>query len=172
MNYAISINETNVITSTYSGNETLPSPWIGITKTQYASIVPGSTWDGTSVTVPIPTTPTPPTLADQAAIALQSGVTISTTGSLTLTDVIFSCDDTTTSKLGTVVDIYDVTGTFPGGTSTYDIKDALGNWHTLTGPQYKAIVLAIASYVAPLDLIIAGHPGITTLPSSTITMSV
>lgn len=117
------------------------------------------------------TPPTPVlTLIQQAQKALYAGVTISLTGSITLAPTLFPCDPVTTGKLSTVLNILNATGSFPGGSSTYQMKDMENPvvWHTFTGPQYSAVVLAIGNYVAPLDLIIDGNPNVTTLPNSVI----
>lgn len=119
---------------------------------------------------PPPVTPPPPTLQQLAGAALNAGVTISLSGSITLAPTLFPCDTATTNKIGSVVDIFNKTGAFPGGATTYDMKDMANPpvWHTFTGAQYETVVLAISTYVAPLYLILDGHPGTTTLPDPVI----
>jgi hypothetical protein len=124
------------------------------------------------------TAPTPPvlTLAQQAAAALNAGLTITSTGpTLTMTATLFPCDTTTTSKISIVTEIVMKTSAVPGNVTTYPMKDMANPpvWHQFTVDQYEAIALAIASYVAPLQLIIDGNPAnATALPQNSVTISV
>lgn len=117
--------------------------------------------------------PPAPTLAQQAAVAMLAGLTISLSGSITLPATLFPTDPETQIKLNGVISVINTTGGFPGGAGTYPIKDAVGIWHSFTLAQYKAVAAAIANYVAPLDLIIDGNPlGATELPSNSITLEI
>jgi len=118
--------------------------------------------------------PTPVlTLAQQALIAEQNGLTISLSGSMTLAATLFPTDDATQSNITAVITTINALGTFPGGADTYPMKDASGTWHTFTVPQYKAVAGAIAAYVSALDLIAAGNPlGATALPSNSVALTV
>jgi len=112
-----------------------------------------------------------PTIAQQAAAAIMAGLTITLSGSVSLT-ALFPTDPATTGKLGAVVTTLVGTGAFPGGGTSYPMKDSGGAWHTFTAAQYKAVAGGIAAYVAALDLIIDGNPsGATALPPSTISIT-
>jgi hypothetical protein len=112
---------------------------------------------------------TPPepvlTLAQQAATAAVSGITLTISGSLILAATLFPTDTATQGKLNAVVTAINATGGFPGGSATYPIKDASGAWHTFMLGQYKAVAGAIAAYVAACGLIADGNPvGVAALP--------
>lgn len=115
----------------------------------------------------------PPTLAQQAAAAVNAGLTIALSGSITLPATLFPTDAATQGKLGAVVTVLGATGSFPDGAASYPMKDASGTWHTLTAGQYKAVAGAIASYVAALDLVIDGNPfAVSALPAASIALTV
>ena len=123
----------------------------------------------------VPYTPpvVPPTLAQQAAAAINAGVTLTLSGSLTLAATLFPTDPVTTAKIGAVVTALLATGAFPGGATSYPMKDAAGAWHTFTAAQYPKVAGAIAAYVAALDLIADGNPlGATALPSASVSLTV
>jgi hypothetical protein len=114
-----------------------------------------------------------PSLAVQAVEALAAGLTIELSGSLTLAPTVFPVDPDTQQKIGLVVTNVNALGSFPGGATSYPLKDVSGTWHTFTVPQYKAVAAAIAAYAAPLILIIDGNPfGATELPPSTVSLTV
>ncbi len=114
-----------------------------------------------------------PTLAQEAATALRAGVTLTISGTLTLAATLFPTDPTTQAKMAAVVTTLLATGAFPGGATSYPLKDAAGTWHTFTTAQYPKVAGAIAAYVAALDLIADGNPmGATALPSSSISVAV
>ncbi len=118
-------------------------------------------------TAPAPT----PTLARQASAAINAGLTLTLSGSLTLAATAFPCDPITTGKIGAVITTLAVTGAFPGGATSYPLKDASGDWHTFDAAQYKTVAGGIAAYVAALDLIADGNPmGATALPSSSVSL--
>jgi hypothetical protein len=130
----------------------------------------------TQASWPPPTTPLGPTLAQQAAAASISGLTIVSTGpTLTMAATKFPTDAATQVILNTVVNGLNTNGTFPGGATTFPMVDAATPpvWHPLTAPQYKAVATAIFNYVSGNDLIAAGNPlNATTLPAPSITISV
>jgi hypothetical protein len=141
-----------------------PSPQPG-----WAAVETAGVWTFTA-----PAAPPAPTLAQQAAAAINAGVTLQLTGSLTLTAT-FPCDSTTASKIGLIVSGLLASGNgvvangkFPGGATTFPMKDTTGVWHTMTPAQYATTAEAIESYAAPLLEIIDGNPAITALPSATI----
>ena len=113
-----------------------------------------------------------PTLAQQAQAALTAGLTLTLGGSLTLAATLFPTDMATQSKLAAVTTMLNTAGVFPGGATTYPLKDAASVWHTLTVNQYKTVVGGIATYVAALFLIIDGNPlSATALPSASATLT-
>ena len=116
------------------------------------------------------TTPPVPTLPQQAAALLQAGLTITFTGSLTLTATFAATAQAMHiwEKLSTVLS---ETGAFPGGATTWDMPDTAGGWPTFTIAQWKVAASAIAAFNAQALLVLAGHPN-TTLPASTITLGV
>ena len=130
-----------------------------------AEIVTGETY---SATVPAPT----PTLAQSAALASVSGLTIALTGSVTLAATLFPTDAVTQGKIG-AMNAMALTGALPTGFTTYDMRDASGGWHHFTAAQYQAVAHAIAAYVAVLSLIVDGNPNApTSLPASSVTLTV
>jgi hypothetical protein len=120
-----------------------------------------------------PPAPPAPTLAQQAGAASAAGLTVTLTGSMTLAATLFPTDSATQAKLGAVVTTINTAGTFPGGATSYPMKDASGAWHTLTIAQYKTLAGAIAAYVAALDLIADGNPlAATALPAASVSLVV
>ena len=77
---------------------------------------------------PAPTVTVPPTLSQQAVSASTSGLTISSTGpTLTMAATLFPTDPTTQTKLNTIVNELNTSGTFFGATAGL-MKDAAGVW--------------------------------------------
>ncbi len=114
-----------------------------------------------------------PTLTQQAATAMMAGLTVALSGTMTLAATVFPTDPTTQIKLNAVSSVVMKTGAFPGGTTSYPMKDAAGIWHIFTISQYEAVATAIAAYVAPLDLIIDGNPlNATALPPNSVSLTV
>ena len=114
-----------------------------------------------------------PTLAQEASAAVRAGLTLTISGTMTLAATVFPTDPTTTGKIGAVVTTLLATGAFPGGATSYPMKDAGGAWHTFTAAQYPKVAGAIAAYVAALDLIADGNPmNATALPAASATLTV
>ncbi len=123
--------------------------------------------------MPPPPRPPAPTLIQQAAMASIAGLTITLSGSITLAATLFPTDPVTQGKLGAVVTTISATGAFPGGVTSYPMKDASGTWHTFTVAQYKGVAGAIGAYVAALDLIADGNPlGASALPAPSASLAV
>ena len=121
----------------------------------------------------IAATPAPPTLAQQAQVALNAGLTIGLSGSITLAPTVFPVDAVTTGKIGAVVTTLLARGEFPNGGTSYPMKDAMGEWHTFDIIQYEAVAGAISTYAASLYLIIDGNPeNATELPSASVSLTV
>jgi len=120
-----------------------------------------------------PPSPPSPTLAQQARGAAIGGLIVALSGSVALAATLFPTDRVTQQKLSAVVTTIAATGTFPGGATSYPLKDADGGWHTLTIDQYKVVAGAIAAYVAACDLIADGNPlSATELPASIVSLTV
>ena len=112
-------------------------------------------------------------LAQQAAAALAAGLSIALSGSLTLAATTFPTDPTTTGKIAAVVTTLLATGAFPGGATSYPMKDVAGTWHSFTAGQYTKVAGALAAYVAALDLIQDGNPlDAAALPPAAISLAV
>ena len=148
---------------------TLPAGAVECTAAQYTN---ASAWEVKNGAI-VAATPPAPTLAQQAAEAIAAGLTITLSGNMTLAATLFPTDPTTTAKIGAVVTAINADGTFPGGATTFPMKDATGAWHTFNASQYKAVAGGIAAYVAALNLIIDGNPlGATSLPANAVTLTV
>ena len=133
----------------------------------WAAAQAGGVWQFTAPPVPAPT------LAQQAATAMAAGLTISLSGSVTLAATLFPTDAATQGKLAAVAAGLGATGQFPGGATTFPMKDCAGAWHSLTQAQYKAVAGAILSYVAASQLIVDGNPlGATALPPDSVALAV
>lgn len=133
----------------------------------WSATLHGSVWSFSAPSMPTPT------LAQQAAAACLAGVTISLSGSTELGSTLFSTDEFTRQSLSAVLMTLMITGSFPGDTVTYPLRDTGGTWHAFTTAQYKAVAGAILTYIAALSLIMSGNPlGATELPSASLALSV
>ena len=119
-------------------------------------------------------TPPPPvlTLAQEAANAAVSGLTIALSGTITLAATLFPTD-TKTQKAIESMNAMARAGVLPLGSTTYPMIDASGTWHHFTAAQYQAVAGASAAYVSACDLIAAGNPlGVTELPAASVSLVV
>lgn len=126
------------------------------------------------MSLPAPTTPIGLTLAQSATTAIGAGLTITLSGTLTLAATLFPTDPKTQTKLNTVVNELNTSGTFFGA-ATGLMKDAATPvvWHSFTPAQYKAVASAIGAYVAALDMIVDGNPmNATALPQNSVSLTV
>lgn len=163
-----------LISAAYSGPASgAPTGAVSVPASIYAQLphdIAG--WSYVTDALVAPVAPAP-TLAQQAAAAIAAGLTITLSGTMTLAATLFPTDPTTTAKIGAVVTAINADGTFPGGATTFPMKDATGAWHTFTASQYKAVAGGIAAYVAALNLIIDGNPlGATSLPANAVALTV
>ncbi len=111
-------------------------------------------------------------LAYQAGAAIPAGMTLTLSGSYTLAATLFPTDTDTQTKLAAVMTTVNSTQAFPGGASTYPMKDSADSWHTFTVSQYTAVAGALAGYVSALVLITDGNPlGVTTLPAASAALT-
>lgn len=134
-----------------------PRPDVGWTAAQS-----GGAWSFTAPTAPSLTLP------QRALAALAQGLTITLSGTATL----FPIDPATQQKLAAVVTTLLATGAFPGGATSYPMKDSAGAWHTFDEATYKAVAGAVAAYVSALTLIVDGNPlNATALPSASVSLT-
>ena len=113
------------------------------------------------------------TLEQQADRALYQGLAITLSGSITLAATVFPVDPSATVKIGAVVTTIMATQAFPGGITSFPMKDSSGAWHTFTLAQYTTVAGAISAYVAALNLITDGNPlNAVALPSPSVSLTV
>lgn len=137
-----------------------------ITQGRPVSIVAGVPVIGTAPPPPAPTA------AQQAADALATGLTI-TSSTIPLSAVTFPTDINSRGKYNSVQTHINTNGTFPGGATSGPIKDASGSvdpFHIVTTAQYTAIATAICAFVSACDLVIDGYSG-ATVPSTSVTIA-
>jgi hypothetical protein len=126
----------------------------------------GDTWAFSAPAAPAQT------LFQQAAFAVSAGLTVTLSGSITLAATLFPTDLATQTKLGNVVTTVMSTQKFPGGSTTFPMKDSSGAWHDFTVVQYTTVAGAISAYVAAIDLIVDGNPnGAAALPPSSVSLT-
>jgi hypothetical protein len=114
---------------------------IEITYTQWQTCLGNPGWTVANGVLVAPVPPAPPTaeqlLVQSAQAALSTGLAISLSGTLTLSATVFPTDSVTTGKIGAVATTINTTGEFPGGATSYPMKDSTGAWHSFTVSQYK-----------------------------------
>jgi hypothetical protein len=113
-----------------------------------------------------PPAPPTPSLAQQAEALLAGGVTLTVTGSLTLT-ALFPTDASTQKHLSRIEQVVNTTGKFPNDAATWPVAASVAGvpgWHALTSGQFKAVATAISNFIAPAELIALGFAG--TMPSA------
>jgi len=112
--------------------------------------------------------PPAPTLAQQAAAALNAGIAITSTGTPALNGT-YACDNLTQAKLSRVATFIAVNGKFPAGLTAMPWPDITGAVHEFpTIAEFQALASAVANYVVELDAVIMGLT--TTLPSASTTI--
>lgn len=153
----------------FTPDDTLPTNAVRCTQEQAQNYALCSV-SGTTVTQAAAPAPT---LAQEAASAAVSGIKLSLSGSLTLAATEFPTDAQTQSKIGAVVNGINANGgAFPGGATTFPMKDSAGTWHPFTATQYKQVATAIFAYVSACDLIRDGNPlSAKAIPSSDISLT-
>jgi len=139
-----------------------PQPQVGWTAT-----VAGSGW---TFAAPASVTASP-TLAQQAAALIAGGLTITSSGTLTLSAVTFATAGAAQAKVNAIATGIAVTSSFPGGAATWYLLKQDGTLaEGLTVAQYKALAIAILDFVAQCDLCIDGAAG-AILPASAVTIT-
>ena len=115
------------------------------------------------------------TLAQQAEALLATGLTLVSASipfpaaTTTTPGVTFPTDTSSIIKYDSIQTRLTTSGVFPGGSTTFKIKDTLGNWYTVTAQEYTKIVSAISDFVAACYLVIDGYVG-ATLPQTTVVL--
>jgi len=136
-----------------------------------SGVAPAQGWSYAGGIFTAPLAPAGPTLAQQAAAAINAGLTLTLSGSLTLAATLFPTDPTTTSKISDMAAMA-ARGVLPLGATDYPMKDSAGTWRHFTAAQYQAVAGAIAAYAGALNLIADGNPlGATTLPPASATVA-
>ena len=112
---------------------------------------------------------TPPSLAQQAQMALAAGLTIASAGTPAI-DGAYAVDPATQAKIA-AVEVYIIkNGTFPGGAASYAWPTLAGGFATFPSVAvYQTWATAIADYVSALDIIAAVDSG--ALPAASVTIA-
>lgn len=168
---------------TVAVSKTLPIPGPNLALIE----VPSSDWpnnaariSGWAVSSGVLVAYTPPvaplSLAQQAVAAINAGLIISLSGSLSLSPTLFPIDPATQLKLNSTVNQLNASGgLFFNKATTGLMKDMMNpsGWHSFTAPQYLAVAEAIGSYVSTLSLIIDGNPNnLSVLPVNNVALTV
>lgn len=108
-------------------------------------------------------------LANLAVAALESGVTVQSSGSPTLNGS-YPIDSLSLQKYGLTSMVVGSTGAFPGGAASWTILDVNGQPHTFSAPaEFTSFVDALVTYVLSLYQIVDGvNTAATDLPSPTL----
>jgi hypothetical protein len=144
--------------------------WVDVTSVT-PSPQPGwtATSTGSSWTFSAPPAPPGPTLAQQAALALTTGLLISS-GSIPTLNGTYAVDPIAQGRIASVSTYILVNSRFPGGVMSYPWIDLANQPHVFPDTTaFQSFATAIADYVAALDLIIVTGTG--TLPAATATIA-
>lgn len=125
----------------------------------------GWTYDGKTFAPPPP--PPEPTLPQQAAALLGTGLAITSTATPALNATYPATPAVQQQVIAEVTSIL-LNGTFADGTSTIEWPDVTGVGHAFTVAQFKALASAIAAFVSGCVKCLNGQS--TTLPSATATI--
>lgn len=118
------------------------------------------------------TPPAPPTLTamQQAATALSSGLSITSTGTPSLNGT-YSLDQTNQNNVSATTTYILLNGTFPGGGTTMSWIDQSGVAHTWPNvAEFKAFATVYANFVAAVALYAASNGASGSLPSNQVTI--
>ena len=148
----------------YTPDGTLPTGAVACTAAQAAAFGQMTLAGGAIVQGAAPT----PSLAQQALALMSAGLTITSTGTPSISAV-YPVTPAAQVKYASLQSVVAATGAFPGGATTQPILDAAGNFHSVTPAQFTEIALAVAAFATPLQLILDGHTG-TALPSASVTI--
>lgn len=109
----------------------------------------------------------PPTLAQQAAALLATGLAITSTATAAL-DATYPANMTAQAQINAEVTSILLNGTFADGTSTIEWLDVTGAAHAFTVAQFKTLATAIGAFVSGCIKCMNGQA--TTPPSATATI--
>jgi hypothetical protein len=115
-----------------------------------------------------PTTPVPPSLAQQANTLLAPGLAITSTATANL-DATYAADPSTISFVNSELNAILVNGTFADGTSAIQWPDTTGALHTFTIVQFKTFAAALGAFVSGIRKCVIGATG-AVLPAATATI--
>ena len=147
-------------------NVQTPSGAVVITRDQYLA-APNLSYSNGTVSIVTPTPPAP-TLAQQAATALNAGIAITSTSTPSL-DGTYSLSDDAQSNINGIETYILANGNFPGNASTYAYLDQSGAPHVFSSTQeFKAFANAVANLVSALKTVELTNSG--TLPSNAATL--
>lgn len=123
-------------------------------------------WAYAGGTFTAPPAPPAPTLAQQAAAAINAGLTITSTGTPALNGT-YACDDAHQARINRVQGFIEANGKFPNGLTELPWPDMSGAIHLFpTTAEFTAFASAIADYVMALDAVIMGVS--TALPAISV----
>jgi hypothetical protein len=135
-----------------------PAPQVGWTATET-----GGAWSFAA-----PSAPPPPTLAQQAELALGEGVTITSTANPALNGV-YAVNGAAQANLTATMLYATVNGKFPGSSSTQSWAQMNGDVVTFqTVAEFTAFATVLANYVADLMEIAMTNTGTLPAPTATI----
>ena len=137
-----------------------PLPGPGWTATQ--------TGDAWTFAPPVPMTPPALSIADQARLALMSGVSLVSTGTPALDGVYGIGAEDRADVMGEMLSLM-VNGTFTNGGTVLSVADIAGALHEFSVAAYKAYATAIGGYVGALKQAAATDAG--PIPAGTLAIA-
>ena len=132
-----------------------------------AAVSPAQGWSYAGGMFTAPPAPATPTLAQQAAALLATGLAITSTATAAL-DATYSASATAQAQINAEVTSILLNGTFADGTSTIDWLDVSGVSHTFTIAQFKLLATKIAIFVSGCVKCVNGQT--TVLPNTSATI--
>jgi hypothetical protein len=170
MYFAIAVDVEGNITGQYAGPAQLPSPWITITQNQFATIVSGSTWSGSAVTVPAARSLTAQQLlAQQAQALIAGGLTVTSTGSPETLNGTYATNAQAQANMLGLVTYINANGKFPGSTGSLTWFDVNGQPHVfLSTAEFMALYTAGLDFVMDCQLVADSGTGSLPTPTATI----
>ncbi|MDR3415024.1 MAG: hypothetical protein P4L83_02465 [Nevskia sp.] len=138
-----------------------PAPQTGWSATQA-----GGVWSFSA-----PPAPSALTLAQQAEALLGMGLSITSTGTLALSAVIFPTDSDTQQWINSEMIALLNSGfvTFADGEATIDWPDSTGTGHPMTPAQFRAIAGAIGAFVSSCIKVRKGQ--LAALPAASVSIT-
>jgi hypothetical protein len=111
------------------------------------------------------TPPVPPlTLAQQAAVLIAGGLTITSGGTPALNGT-YAADPQTVSYINSELNAIMLNGTFADGAATVEWPDAAGALHTFNVVEFKALASALGAFVAGIRKCVIGVSGAALPPA-------